>query len=216
LLLLLGVFALAGVLILAEAARQWVHLYVLSTHYAETQGRVMGREMDLDEATTYYVTYRFVAGDEEHTVKESVNRSTYDGVEEGGSLHVRYAPRDPEIATIEPGQLGDLPILTLFGLGWSGFVFLIGRPLVGEVRKRHRLAREGRRVAGQVMRSYGRRDRDGDYHLELWYHFVSPQTGSRIEDGGSQLRQDLADQPLPPPGTPVQVLFVDNETYLVL
>jgi hypothetical protein len=57
--------------------RQWVEVILLHTFYAETQGQVLERWIESDEGATYYVTYRFVAGDQVHTVEEVVAKKTY-------------------------------------------------------------------------------------------------------------------------------------------
>jgi hypothetical protein len=137
-------------------------------------------------------------------------------VEEGQSLTVRYALRDPAIATIQPGRIGGLLALTGFGLVWNGFVFSISWFLVCEVRKRRRLAQRGQRIAAEILRCSDGCDSDGDFVLEVRFGFRSPQTGAWIEGKDSQTRKDLVGKPLPLLGTPVQVLYLDDETYLLL
>jgi hypothetical protein len=215
-LLFLSVFVLAGLFFAVEIARQWVHFAILSTSYAETQGQVLGRRIESDDGATYYVTYRFVANDRGHTVEESVAKSTYYSVEEGQVLTVRYARGDPAISTIEPGHVGGLLALTGFCLIWNGIVFPVAWLLVREVLRRHKLARDGQKITGEIVHCSGGRDSDGDFELAVRFGFRSPQSGARIEDKDSQIRKDLKDKPLPPPGTPVQVLYLDDESYMVL
>jgi hypothetical protein len=212
----LGIFVLAGLLIAGKVARQWVHFVILSTSYAETQGQVLDREIESDDGATYYVTYRFVVDDRAHTVEESVSKTTYRAVREGQSLTVRYARHDPAIATVEPGRLGDVLLMTGFCLVWNGFILVVAWVLVREILKRRKLDRGGRRIVGQVVRCSGRRDSDGDFVLDLRFGFRSPQTGAWIEGKDSHIRRDLEDKPLPPPGTPLHVLYLDDKTYLAL
>ena len=89
-LLFVGVFALAGLCFLAGMVSQWVQFVVLSTDYAETEGQVLGRRIESDEGTTYYVSYRYVVDDKVHTAEDSVSKKTYHALEEVGSLTVRY------------------------------------------------------------------------------------------------------------------------------
>lgn len=65
---------------------------------------------------------------------------------QGQSLTVRYALRDPAIATIQPGRIGGPLALSGFCLVWSGFVVSFSWLLVREVRKRHRLSQGGQRI----------------------------------------------------------------------
>jgi hypothetical protein len=106
--------------------------------------------------------------------------------------------------------------LTGFCLFWNGIVFWVTRPVVFEILKRRRLARKGQQLEGEITRCTGHKDSDGDYVVEVRYGFHSPQTGARIEDNDSQVREDLKAAPLPPPGTAVQVLYLDDKTYMVL
>jgi hypothetical protein len=175
-----------------------------------------GRRIESDEGATYYITYRFVADDRGYTVEEVVGKATYYSLEEGQSLTVRYARRAPAIATIQPGRIGGLLALTGFCLVWNGFVFPISWLSAREVHKRRKLARRGQRIAGEVVHCSGGWDSDGDFVLEVRFGFHSPQTGAWIEGKGSQMRKDLDGEPLPPPGTPVHVLYLDDKTYLIL
>jgi hypothetical protein len=215
-LLFLSIFVLAGLFMAAEVARRWAHVAILSTNYVETEGQVLGREIQDDDGATYYVTYRFVANDQVHTIRESVEKTVFHSLEEGQSATVRYAPRDLSIATIAPGHVGGLLALTGFCLLWDGTVLVISAVMAREILKRRKLARHGQRIMGKILRSAGHRDSDGDFVLDLEFHFRSPQTGDWIEDSESHIRKDLEDEPLPPAGTPVHVLYLDDETHLVL
>jgi hypothetical protein len=56
------------------------------------------------------------ASDRFYTVEEAVRKAKYRSVEEGQSLTVRYAQRNPSIATVEPGRIGGLLAVTRFML----------------------------------------------------------------------------------------------------
>jgi len=215
-LLFMSIFVLAGLFIAGDLARKWVRFAVLSTSYAETQGQVVYRRIESDEGATYYVTYRYLAGDRAYSLEDAVAKVTYHSVEEGQSLTVRYARHDPAMATIEPGRAGGLLILTGFCLAWNGLVFPISWLLAREVHKRRRLGRRGQRIEGEIVDCTSHRDGDGDLVLDVRYRFRSPDTWLWIEGKGSQLRKDLEDRPLPPSGTAVHVLYLDDKTHLVL
>jgi hypothetical protein len=216
LLLFLSIFVVAGLLITYDIVRRWAHVVILNVSYTETQGQVVERWIESDEGSTYYVMYRFVANDHAYTVEEAVAEATYHSVEEEQSLTVRYARSDPSIATIQPGRIGGLLALTGFCLVWDGLVFSFSWLLVREILKRRKLARRGQRITGEIVRSSSDRDSDGDFTLEVRFGFHSPHTGAWIEGKDSQTRKDLEGKPLPPPGTPIHVLYLNDKTYLML
>lgn len=216
LLLFLSLFGLAGLCTAAATVRQWAEFVILSTSYAETEGQVRGRRIESDEGATYYVTYRFVVDDRVYTPEDSVSKKTYLSLEDDQYLIVRYAQSDPNISTIEYGRVGGLLALTGFCLFWNGIVFAVTRPVVLELLKKRKLAQKGQRLEGEIIRCSGYKDSDGDFTVALRYGFRSPQTGMRIEGKDTQIRKDLKGEPLPPPGTAVHILHLDDETYMVL
>jgi hypothetical protein len=215
-LLFMSIFVLAGLFIAGDIIRRWAHVVILNISYAEVEGQVVDRWIESDDGATYYVTYRFVANDRVYTVEEAVAKATYHSLGEDQSLTIRYAQRDPSIATIQPGRIGGLLALTVFCLVWNGLVFSFSWLLLREVLKRRKLARRGQRIAGEIVRCSADRDSDGDFVLEVRFGFRSPHTGVWIEGKDSQTRKDLEGRPLPPRGTPVHVLYLDDETYLML
>jgi hypothetical protein len=215
-LLFLSIFVLAGLFMAGDIVRRWAQVVILNISYAEVEGLVVDRWIESDEGASYYVTYRFVANDRVYTVEEAVVKATYHSVEEGQFLTIRYAQHDPSIATIQPGRIGGLLAITGFGLVWNGLVFSFSWLLLGEILKRRKLTQRGQRIAGEIVGCFGDRDSDGDFVLEVRFGFRSPQTGTWIESKDSQTRKDLEGRPLPPPGTPVHMLYLDDKTYLML
>jgi hypothetical protein len=215
-LLFMSIFVLAGLFMAVEIVRQWAHVVVLNISYAEIEGQVVDRWIESDEGASYYVTYRFVADDRVYTVEEAVAKATYHSVEEGQFLTIRYAQRDPNVATIQPGRIGGLLAITGFGLVWNGLVFSFSWLLLREILKRRKLAQGGQRIAGEIVGCSGDRDSDGDFVLEVRFGFRSPLTGMWIEGKDSQTRKDLEGKPLPPPEMPVHVLYLDDKTFLML
>lgn len=212
----LGMFALAGLLIAGVVTRQWLHLIEFSNDYVETQGQALDCAVETDVSTPYCVAYRFVVGDQAYTVEESVGKTTYQAIKEGQPLTVRHARHDPSMATIKPGRLSELLALTGFCLLWNGLVFRAAWQLARQNLKQRKLAREGQQIVGQVTHCSGLQNSDGDFVLKTKFGFRSPQTGAWIESKSLQVRQDLRDKLLPTPGTPVYVLYLDDETFLAL
>ncbi len=55
-----------------------------------------------------------------------------------------------------------------------------------------------------------------DYVITARYQFVSPTTGNVITGRVQRKRRDLKRVPLPPLGTPVRVLYADDEAHMML
>jgi hypothetical protein len=105
-----------------------------------------------------------------------------------------------------------------FTMLWLGFIGFIGYVFVHDLRKRWRLGRDGQRCLGEVVDCSGSLTDEGNYLLEVAYRFRSPRTSAWIEDTASVTRNDLklSQKPLPPPGTPVQVVCLNDGTHMAL
>lgn len=69
----------------------------------------------------------------------------------------------------------------------------------------------------QFERSYGWRERQYiETVLVARYQFVSPSSGQLLKGSTEWERRDLKGKPLPPPGTPIRVLYADDETHMML
>ena len=158
----------------------------------------------------------FVAGDRNYTIKEDISEKMYGAVGASESLVVRYVVDDPSVASIEPNRFTGPLVMTAFTLLWTGitmtFAFMVFRELV----KRIRLARHGQRIRGEIVRCSGSTDSDGDYSLTVRYRFRSPVSGAWIEGSDSQVRNDAKNDPMPAVGKPVQIVYLDDETYMAL
>jgi hypothetical protein len=210
-------FVLAGLLILGLTAREWVRTFALSTNSAETYGTFESKERDdSDDTTSYSVTYRFAVDDQVYVVEESVKYELYASADNGESLLVRYAMQDPNIASIKPVSFVRPLVLTAFCLVWCGLVFGLTLFSLRKLRRRRRLAREGGLTDGELVYCSGYEDSDGDFHLKTQIRFRSPQTGVWLRETYSPLRNDLKGKPLPRPGTPIHVIYIDDNTFEAL
>jgi hypothetical protein len=108
--------------------------------------------------------------------------------------------------------------VTGFTMVWFGFTGFVGFVLVYDLRRRWRLGRDGQRCLGEIISCTGGLSDEGNYLLEAGYRFRSPRTASWIEDEVSVTRNDLKlkRKPLPPPGTPVHIVYLTDETYMAL
>jgi hypothetical protein len=92
----------------------------------------------------------------------------------------------------------------------------MGIPAVRVVLKRRTLSKRGQQIEGEITRCSSFGDSESDFKVEVGFGFRSPQTGTWIKGKDSKKRKDLWGKPLPAPGTPVHVLYLDDENYVVL
>jgi hypothetical protein len=166
--------------------------------------------------TVHQVTYRYEA-DGEREGSAAVNRETYERLHEGDVLALQYrrsAPGESRLANPPHARLAFVPLwfpLVMVPLGLVGAVYLWrrrGRAL--------RLASDGARLRGEVVECAGvDRGKKGGYAVTLRYRFATPDTGP-LEATEHNCRDDLKAGPLPPSGTRVVVLYLDEKTFQLL
>jgi hypothetical protein len=69
------------------------------------------------------------------------------------------------------------------------------------------LERQEHIIGGQVVRSSGSIDSDGDFTLKLDYSFFSPTGNQIIHGSAQQARNNLNGEALPAQGAPLAILF---------
>ncbi|MFW5696186.1 MAG: hypothetical protein ACOCXR_00205 [Phototrophicaceae bacterium] len=82
--------------------------------------------------------------------------------------------------------------------------------------RRWRLRRAGRLIPGAVIEAHGdvRPGPQGsEFIITVFYRFNRPDTGAEVRNVIAQKRNDLVDEPLPAPGTPVRVLYLNPRNY---
>jgi hypothetical protein len=213
LILLLVIVCAVGVgsIALRDLARE----IIFSRGNTPTTGAVIDRDISRGRrSTSYYVTYAYYDG---RTIREQVSRSTYERLSPGARVQVRYATANPSIAHIEGNNGMTWPVVgTLLSLAFvGGGVFGLMRSIASLGNDR-RLRQSGRQLAGTLIRAKTHKGSKGAISLEARYSFRSPASGKQIEAKITRPRKDLKDAPLPAPGTPVAVLYVDDECYVVL
>lgn len=101
-------------------------------------------------------------------------------------------------------------------LFWWAIVLGLAYYVLGQRFKRQRLSREGTLVDGAIVRCSGRLDSDNDFQVKAEIRFRSPRTGQWVFKSFSRQCNQLRGEPLPRPGTPVHVLYIDDETLEAL
>ena len=108
----------------------------------------------------------------------------------------------------------DLAVLGVFG----AFMALSAWFFVTALRRHWRLEANGKLIEGMLLeiRLEETSFRTGRKHyVHVQYQFQNPE-GITITRYQSQRREDLRDKQLPPPGTPVQVLYADDAAIRIL
>jgi hypothetical protein len=105
---------------------------------------------------------------------------------------------------------------------WGGAVTVILAIFTGvylgdlpRLRRIRRLTWEGELVTGRLIRCERKCYYRSSYQLEVEYAATTP-AGQEIKGTQALQRDDLLNEPLPPPGTPVLVLMVDETLYFML
>jgi hypothetical protein len=98
----------------------------------------------------------------------------------------------------------------MFGI--FGIVWLCDAP---KRRRIYRLAWEGELVIGRLIACARKCYRGDIYKVEVQYEAATPE-GKQIRGTQALERDDLLNEPLPPPGTPVLVLVLDETLYFML
>lgn len=185
-----------------------------------------------DDSDTGRITFRYTAKDGEYMRLISRTHNTRPETAErygaNARMRVLYDPRNPDLVRIAdeikgkphpefPGDdsylalkiISAFPILLslMFFTGWLRMSLL---PL-WRLRKN-----PGHRLVGEALESKGEWDNSDNYQVHLRIRFTTP-AGKPIESWMKPgHRDDLANQRLPAPGTPVHVYYVDDDRYWLL
>ena len=102
-------------------------------------------------------------------------------------------------------------------------------PQVRRIRRSYKRLRQTRTVIDGDLVSLEWRGYDITYRDRCWkkvtvidhvitarYTFVSPTTGETLSGMVQRKRPDLRRVPLPPPETPVRVLYADDDAHMML
>jgi hypothetical protein len=206
------------------AILDWMDWAALRDSGTQTDATIIGRRIDNSgESTAYYVSYTYVhtpADGDPRTYRneERVNRATYDAAEQGQQVAAIYTPDEPARVTIDVHL--EPPWPGLVGIAWSVGFFVVPAVAIIIVARRNmqiteRLRESSSSIHGEVFACTGTGD-DDDYYVRLTYRFQSPTSGKLIQKSQRLQRDDLSDDDLPAPGTPVVVLYRDDQTFQVL
>jgi len=185
---------------------QWAALQrggaqVNATVYDPYTGRAGG-------GTTYHVRYEYVVDGEIYRRDESISGGFYRQLLREGALPVRYLTSNPAIS----GLIGETTdaARAIVPLALCGSAVFVGIGALGTGLIRGRQLGRGELLRGELLSARLERHR-----LYIRYRFTSP-SGKVIEKVKMAPRSDLGGIPLPPPGTPIRILYRNDHIYEAL
>lgn len=167
-----------------------------------------------DGNTSYYLEYSYSAGGETYKGEDWVSREFYLRHEEGDQVSIQTAAFDPAVSAVEGQQAWVTMILgTAVCLACAGLMVWILARLIRE-RRRHAIClARGHRLEGTA--AIKPCHTDAGVMIVANYFFDSPLSGRRIE-GRETLTKRSVDEDSLPEVASVHLLFVDEETHMML
>jgi hypothetical protein len=120
-------------------------------------------------------------------------------------------------ATAEAGLRGVEFAMTLYLIAayWRAYSPRAMRRYWAARRRYQHLKQQGRLIDGTLLTSRVTHDQRL-LIIEAEYHVVDPENGALVTGSQQYVTQRLPDYQLPPPGTPVRVLYADEDTHFML
>ncbi len=224
-LLFVSILLITAIIVYAVSADQWNFITRLGREGHTTQAvvtnRYTTRSSGKNASTTYHIAFQFVAtaGKAEGqtiSAEQTVSSDAYNRLAPGTSIEVRFLPDDPHGVRLA-GKFADDSGYLMFLIFAIIFVAISGLLMLWQVRymlRNRRLVQTGQLLKGQVVKCGGKRSKNS-YSINLAYTFQTPDGRwlKRTEKAG---RNDLRASMLPSAGTPVTVLYADDQTYRVM
>jgi hypothetical protein len=217
---------IASIFLIGYAISEWGKWAALRGSGVQTQGTIIERYVDTSgDSNSYHIRYTFqhtpANGDPRtYSDDDQVDYADYTRSEQGMPIDILYTPDDPAISTLDV-NLSPPWMITGFSAIWiPGFlgapIFILSK-LSNQKGTMNRLRQGSRKLMGEVLECRQNIDSDNDCFIQLIYRFTSPESGHIIEGHHERERDDLRDaSKLPALGTPVVVLYRDDQTFQVL
>ncbi len=158
---------------------------------------------------THYVTYRYSVDDIEYRASATVYSDLFERAPDMPKLEVYYARLDPQISYLEP--VNWLQILCSGGL----MVFFVLGVISGVMQwfSRYRERRTAHRIIPGTLLGVNPIKTPNGILWQIRYEFTSPRTHSPIQGQFTSARRILADRNIPPPNTPLAVVYLDDAVH---
>lgn len=177
---------------------------------------VTARVVDLDvsvnsrrNSRTYYVEYEYFANDTRYERRQQIQSALYSRLNFGDNVDVVYDKTTPWESFLtgrwrdSSEQTGAIGFSVLMG----GFCTIAGIICLNIERLNRNYSYKGRVLPGRVLEATGKRGSKNAYNVTIRYEYYTPE-GIREEKKSTNVRGDLRNGPLPPPGTPLAVLYL--------
>lgn len=223
------VLSITGVIWMVTELVDW---YALNTQGVTVEGQLTGRDTDTimeqdqrftdpNRRTIYYWEYTYTTLDGQmFEGRAQVNEDAYSAYTFNMPVQVQYLEVSPNISQLVEENAFTFPRIAVFAGGGNGllmtFVILSGWL---EFRKNRLYKRDGRIIDGWVVNpklQVGESEGKRVARLYLNYRIISPETGQDIHRIQDQQRNDLTEADLPPEGSRLAVLYVNDRLFTVL
>ncbi len=214
--LFISIFVLLGVVFLAFTVRETIEWYTISQRGVVSNAQYIHRRISKsDDSDTHYVSFQYTHNESEYSREQQVDQAIYNRAEIGATVQIEYVPTNPQMAIIV--GTNSFPLVPmLFVLVWNGTVYLVIFLVLRHYRRRVFLERNGKMIAGEILEATITADIDGDLTVSVEYVFSVPDSDKRLSKTERATRNDLRKQKLPPPGTPVVILYYNERKFMLL
>jgi hypothetical protein len=211
-----SIFVIAGIVMLGLMLRDTYEWYIINRSGVGSTGQLVDRRISSDDdGDDYYVSFQYSHNGKNFKREQRVSWDIYNRAEVGGNISILYVPSSPQTARIEGTNSAPTSML-LFVLFWDGIVFTILFFVIRQYRRVKFLERNGSMISGEVVQSSYSTDSDGDLSLKVEYSFHVPDSNRRLTKVERAQRNDLKGKRAPAPGTPVVILYYDEQHYMLL
>jgi hypothetical protein len=196
---------------------------VLRTDEAERSGTVT-KAMIVDGyvskgskgSTSYYIDYEFKLNGQVYRKHILIGSTLYNRVLIGDTVTIKYLPSDPKVSVLSGDDQDDTDRNENIGIMVISvpICLIIGAYCLWVDGKNRRISR-GQLLPGQILRAEGKRGSKGSYTVSIDFGFTNPY-GQQLIKKQSKNRPDLRNTPLPAVGTPVAVLYVDDNFFRLM
>lgn len=216
LVLFISLFVGIGLLVLVGVFKETYEWFIISQRGVPITAQYTDRRISSgDDSDNYYVSFRYNHNDRQYAREQRVDWYTYNAAEAGLSVQIVYVPSNPQLAKVAGTNNPPTGIL-LFVLVWNGIVWAVIFFGVRQYRLRKFLERNGKMLRGEILESTHSTDSDGDLFLRVEYAFQSPQSNRRLTKTDRAQRNDLKGKRSPAPGTPIVILYYNDQQYMLL
>jgi hypothetical protein len=145
----------------------------------------------------------------------------------GQALKAKYLPQEPWLLRITEASANAtgwdttfnylliVGMILFFGFGVVYFVMTLINYFIAKLHHSH-LSKNSTLLDGQIINAKSAiRDKPGYYYLDVTFTFQAPN-GQNLKRKQSNKREDLRGKPLPEIGTPVRILYADDNAYVML